>query len=89
MKYFELKHLKFEFVSNFVLRYSNFHPCVTQTTGDLLCERPDMGHGHITADGWESNQGSLFGWFDLFSFRLAYTEIGELNVGFLRELRGC
>jgi hypothetical protein len=33
----DLEHLKFGFVSNFVLRYSNFHPFDTQTTEELMC----------------------------------------------------
>ncbi len=35
-----LEHLKFGFVSNFVLRYSNFHPFDTQTTNEPLCPAP-------------------------------------------------
>jgi hypothetical protein len=35
-----LEHLKFGLVSNFVLRYSNFHPFDTQTIEELMCPAP-------------------------------------------------
>jgi hypothetical protein len=34
--------LIFEFVSNFVFRYSDFHPFATQTTKEPLCPAPKM-----------------------------------------------
>jgi hypothetical protein len=52
-----------------------------------------MNHGYFQVfsrvKGKGCDQGSLFGWIHLFCFRLANTEIGELDFRFLGKLRGC
>ena len=35
------------------------------------------------------DQGSLFGWFHLFCFRLADAKVGKLDLRFLGKLGGC
>jgi hypothetical protein len=55
-------HLKFGFVSNFVLRYSNFHPLDTpDDQRTLVSSPPHMGHDQpLEGEGKQSTALSLF-----------------------------
>ncbi len=47
-KFGAFRILIFELVSNFVFRYSDFHPFATQTTKESFVPSPqDMGYGHL------------------------------------------
>jgi hypothetical protein len=48
VKFGAFEILIFEFVSNFVFRYSDFHPFATQTTNEAFVSSPqDIGHDHL------------------------------------------